>query len=275
MPKPVHVGDPFTYTITVTNIGPADAANVTVTDPLPAGLANPTVTATPGQPPPSPAGHLTATTPLLTHTAPGNTFTITVTGTIASSFTGTSIANTATVAARREHQLLRPGPPTRHCSSTDTTQVLQPAPITITKVTSNSTPKPGETFTYTVQVRNTSTTTTATATVNDTIPANLIDASWTCAAEHRLDLRHPPTGTGNITGVALTLLPLGVATFTITVTVDPAFQGGTITNTATATPGDHTVLRGRPDRGDVLSRRSGDGHPRPGPADHHQITHPD
>ena len=28
-PKPVHVGDPFTYTITVTNVGPADAANVT------------------------------------------------------------------------------------------------------------------------------------------------------------------------------------------------------------------------------------------------------
>ena len=41
--------------------------------------------------------------------------------------------------------------------------------------------------------------------------------------------------------MAVTLLPLGVATFTITVTVDPTFQGGTITNAATATPGDHTL----------------------------------
>ena len=240
-PKPVHVGDPFTYTITVTNNGPADAANVKVTDPLPTGLANPTVTTGNAT---IAGGVLNATIPLLPHTAPNNTFTITVTGTIASSFTGTSIANTATVAAGGNTNC-EAGSTDPACSATDTTQVLQPAPITITKVTSNSTPKPGETFTYTVQVKNTSTTTTATAVFNDTIPANLINASWTCAASAGSTCG-TSTGTGNITGVSLSLMPLGVATFTITVTVDPAFQGGTITNTATATPGVYTFCEANP-----------------------------
>ena len=95
-PKPVHVGDPFSYQITVANLGPADAANVTVTDPLPAGLANPTATATNGATATISGGTLTATKALLTHAAP-NSFTVTVAGTIADTFTGTSIENTATV----------------------------------------------------------------------------------------------------------------------------------------------------------------------------------
>ena len=89
-PKPVHVGDPFAYQITVANHGPADAANVTVTDPLPAGLANPTATATNGATATISGGTLTATKALLTHAAP-NAFTVTVAGTIADTFTGTSI----------------------------------------------------------------------------------------------------------------------------------------------------------------------------------------
>ncbi len=235
-PKPVHVGGTFTYTITVTNIGSGDAANVSVHDPLPAGLTGATATVTQGATGSTASisgGTLTAATPLLTH-GPPNTFVVTVTGTISSSFTGTSITNTATVEAGGNTNC-ESGSTDPNCSSTDTTEVLQPAPITITKVVSNSTPKPGATFTYTAEVTNTSTTTTATATVNDAIPANLINASWTCAPSTGSTCG-TTSGTGNITGVALTLEPLGVATFTITATVDPAFQGGTITNTATATP---------------------------------------
>jgi uncharacterized repeat protein (TIGR01451 family) len=79
-PKPVHVGGQFVYTITVTNLGPTDAANVMVTDPLPAQLANPTVTSGNAT---ITGGVLSATVPLLSHVAPNNTFTITVSGTIA------------------------------------------------------------------------------------------------------------------------------------------------------------------------------------------------
>jgi uncharacterized repeat protein (TIGR01451 family) len=242
-PKPVHVGGSFTYTITVTNVGSADAANVTVTDPLPAGFVPsppppPNPTATNGATASITNGVLTATKALLTHAAP-NSFTVTVTGTIASTFTGTEITNTATVQAPNTN--CPPSSQDPNCKDTDTTVVLQPAPITITKTASTATPKPGETFTYTVQVRNVSTTTTAVATINDVIPPELIDPSWVCGASTGSTCSVSGPVTGNIAGVTLTLAPQGAATFTITVTVDPTFQGGDITNAATATPGDNTV----------------------------------
>ena len=184
-----------------------------------------------------------------------------------SSFPGTSITNTATVKAPNTNCV--PGSTDPACSATDTTDVRQPAPITITKVTSNTTPKPGQAFTYTVQVTNTSATTTATATFNDPIPASLVNASWTCAASTGSSCG-TTSGTGNITNVALTLQPLGVATFTITVTVDPAFQGGPITNNATATPGTHTVCKVNPAATSCPADVHGDLDPRPGSADNHQ-----
>jgi uncharacterized repeat protein (TIGR01451 family) len=242
-PNPVHVGDPFTYTITVTNVRSADAANLTVRDPLPAGFVPstpppPNPTATSGATASIAGGVLTATLAVLTHRAP-NSFTVTVTGTIASTFTGTEITNTATVEAPNTNCPSSSQDP--NCKDTDTTVVLQPAPITIVKLVSTNTPRPGQTFTYTVQVRNTSSTTTATATVNDTFPPELVNASWTCAASTGSTCSETGPVTGNITDVALTLAPLGVATFIITVTVDPTFQGGQIVNTAIASPGDHTV----------------------------------
>ncbi len=238
-PDPVHVGDPLVYTITVTNAGPADAANVTVTDHLPAGFVPSGAVATNGATASIASGVLTAIKTLLTHAAP-NSFTVTVTGTIADTFTGTSIENTATVAAPNTN-CEPPSNDPENCEAPDATEVLQPAPIIISKTASTAAPKPGETFTYELQVRNTSTTTTATATINDSIPAGLIDPSWICAASTESSCSTTGPVTGNITGVVLTLLPLGVATFTITVTVSPTFQGGTITNAATAAPGDHTV----------------------------------
>jgi uncharacterized repeat protein (TIGR01451 family) len=234
----VNVGDPFTYTITVTNQGPGDAANVTATDPLPSGLLNPTATATPGVTVGISGGTLTATLPLFSHLAPDNTFTVAVTGTI-SATAGNSITNTAQVEAPNTN-CSPPGNDPVNCEDTDTAEVLPPAPISIVKETSNSTPKPGDTFLYTVQVRNESDTTTASATVSDPIPAPLVAGDWTCATTPSATPCSPASGTGDITNVALTLEPLDVATFTISVTVPADFQGGTLTNEAVATPGQHT-----------------------------------
>ncbi len=240
----VNAGAPFSYTITVTNTGGADAADVAVRDPLPPELTSPTAVVTSG-PPGSTATisgtTLTATAALLPH-APPNTLVITVSGTMGAPTTGTTVTNRATVVAGGNTNC--PAPPATastdpNCSSTVDTQVFPLAPINITKTVSNSTPRPGDTFTYTVQLTNTSDTTTALATVSDPIPPQLTSASWTCSASTGSTCA-TPNGTGNITGVGVTLLPLGVATFTITVTLPATYPGGPITNTATATPGTNT-----------------------------------
>jgi uncharacterized repeat protein (TIGR01451 family)/fimbrial isopeptide formation D2 family protein len=238
-PKPVNVGDPFEYTIVVTNDGPADAANVSMTDPLPSGLTGAAATATNGATVTITGGTVTATKTLLTHAAP-NSFTVTVTGSIDGSFTGTSIENTASVTAPNTNCVPASADPA-NCEATDQTDILQPAAITIIKKTSNPTPKPGATFLYTVQVTNTSSTTTASATVNDPIPAPLVGGIWLCSVIPLFGSCTPANGTGSITNVAVTLAPLSTATFTAFVTVPADYQGGTIDNTATATPGQYTV----------------------------------
>jgi uncharacterized repeat protein (TIGR01451 family) len=249
-PKPVEAGQPFHYTITVTNIGTADAADVTVTDPLPAGLLNPTVSsASPGVTHDISNGVLTAVAPLLSHTT-NNAFTVTVSGTIAKPFPGTGqeriLENTAHVHAPNTNcpDATATDP---LCEDTDRTVVLQPE-ILIRKVTSNATPKPGETYRYRVQIINTSGLATATATVSDPIPAPLTNATWVC----QTTTTSPPSscgtasGTGDITAVPITLAPGGLAVFTIRVTVPTDFQGGTILNIATATPTGPTVCANDP-----------------------------
>jgi uncharacterized repeat protein (TIGR01451 family) len=243
-PKPVEAGAPFTYTITVRNVGDSDAADVTVTDPLPAGLVNPSVTATPGVTAAISNGVLTATAPLLSRPPTGDTFTLTVRGTIAKPFSGTVLRNTATVQAPNTNC------PDENstdplCSSTDETEVLQPG-IVIRKVVSDRTPKPGETFRYHVLVFNRSSVATATATISDPIPPPLTGSTWTCRTTTPQSTCGTTAGTGDIVDVPLSLAPRGLAMFTITVTVPLDFQGGRIINTATATPTGPTICAEHP-----------------------------
>ena len=91
-PDPVTIGGTLTYTLVVTNNGPADATGVSVTDTLPAGVTFGTATPTQGSCVQA-AGVLTC--PLGTVLASATaTITITVTPTVPG-----SISNTATVSA--------------------------------------------------------------------------------------------------------------------------------------------------------------------------------
>jgi uncharacterized repeat protein (TIGR01451 family) len=259
---PVYAGDSFSYLLTVENLvgtdgqPPADAADVTLTDPLPAGLVNPaagtpTLKST-GAPITGAAATitgslLTATVPVL----PGNdSFTVTLQGSIANPLPAADnpLVNTASVTAPNTN-CDAAGDDPADCTDTTTNTVLEPATVTVTKTASQSALQPGEQFAYTVQVQNTSTTTAASATLADPIPAPLVPASttWTCSPSSG-SACGTAGGTGDIAGVALTLLPQGVATFEIEATVPATYQGGSFTNVATAAPGQHTVCQA-PDPG--------------------------
>lgn len=246
-PNPVNVGDGLTYKIDVDNTGGADAANVDVTDALPTGFTPTSANVTQGgmgSTATLSGQNLTASTPLL---SAGGTFEIEVHGTVDSSFTGTTITNNASVTADGNTNCpVMGGTDTSNCTTTWDTTVLQPAAIMLTKQTDASmTVKPGDQFTYQVVVTNTSNTTIANAHVDDAQPSNLSGFTWSCAATPAsggvpASTCAPASGTGDISADVV-LQPLGAATFTINATVDPTFQGGTITNAATATPGSHTV----------------------------------
>ena len=83
-PKPVHVGDPFSYQITVANHGHGRRRQRDADRPVAGRPGQPRQRRRPTERPyPSPGGGtLTATKALLTHAAP-NSFTVTVAGTIA------------------------------------------------------------------------------------------------------------------------------------------------------------------------------------------------
>ena len=104
------------------------------------------------------------------------------------------------------------------------------ADLSITKTDGQVSYIPGQPLTYTIVVTNDDTAdSVAGATVADTIPADLIGASWTCAAT-------PGSVCGSLSGagdIATTvdLAALGSATFTLTATAS-ASAAGSISNTA-------------------------------------------
>jgi len=94
-PNPVQAGNPLTYTIVVTNNGPAVAMNVKLTDTFPSGVAVTTVTQTGTAWSCLPAFTVTLQCTLGTFNS-GNSTTFTVIGTVAAGTTsGTKISNTA------------------------------------------------------------------------------------------------------------------------------------------------------------------------------------
>ncbi len=230
-------GTDGTYHLDVTNLGPSDAAGpVTVTDPLPAGetlvsagggtapdswsctsdgATPPTITCTLG----------TTGTPLALTTGPAAP-TIDLVVHLASSDTGT-LANTATVASPTADPV-----PANNTSTTDTPGVQALADLAITK-THTGDFTAGSDGTYDLTVTNNGPSDAAgPLTVTDTLPAEetfvpgTAGGGWTCTADTT------PGATVHCANPAGLASP-GTTSFSIGVHVDPAYTGGTITNTAT------------------------------------------
>jgi uncharacterized repeat protein (TIGR01451 family) len=109
------------------------------------------------------------------------------------------------------------------------------ADVSVTKNDGVSNVIVGATSVYTITIRNASSIlSVAGLPVEDSQPDDLSFTAWTCAASSGSSCQNP-TGTGPISS-AVTLAPLGTATYTVTALVDAASARTSITNTVSVNP---------------------------------------
>ncbi len=228
-PDTVMPGSNFTYTISVTNGGPDNAANATLSDTLPAGITFVSLSSPGGwscTPPAVGAGGLvTCSNPSLALTS-GDVFTLIV-KVDPSVAVGTVISNTATVGAATSD------PNNGDNSSTATTTVVGPsADVAVTKSGPNSV-TPGSDLSYTITVVNLGPSDATTVSLNDPLPAETTFVSlsspvgWSCSTP-------AVGGNGTVTCTIGSLSANASAVFTLVVHVSTDTPPGTfITNKAT------------------------------------------
>ena len=237
IPDPVAPSQPVTYTITVTNAGPATATSVLVSDTLPAGTVFMGASGTgwtcgvsPGVATCNRASLAVGTAPIITlvlgaPAAPGPlTNTVTVS---ASSTDPTSANNTATV--------------TTQVSNTPGT-----ADLSITKSDGGLEGRFGYPLAYTIAVTNGGPASVSGATVTDNFPPGLSGVTWTCTATAGSTC--PASGAGNL-AAPVSLLSGGTASFVTTGlvvagTLSPLMNTATVAAPATVvdpTPANNTA----------------------------------
>jgi uncharacterized repeat protein (TIGR01451 family) len=198
-----NVGSNVTFTVTVTNNGPNDAAGVSVADALPAGYA--LVSATPS------TGTYSSGTWTIGALANGASATLSITATVLASG---SYANTATASATTND------PNGGNNSATSTPVPVAQADLAVTKIVDNGTPIVGTNVTFTVTVTNNGPSAAAGVSVADALPAGYSFVSATPSVGSY------SSGTWTIGALANS----ASATLSITATVQAS---GPYTNTAT------------------------------------------
>jgi uncharacterized repeat protein (TIGR01451 family) len=241
-------GQAVTYTITVANAGPGVAEAVAVSDPVPAALHDVawTCAASPGSACASGgSGSIDDSVRLLA----GGTASYALTGTIDAAATGT-LANTATVSA-----LPGADPDPADNSATDTDTLTPQADLSVTKTDGSAVAIPGGLVTYGIGVANAGPSAVAGALVSDPLPPELSGATWTCSASPGSTCA--ASGSGGIAD-SVGLASGGLATYTLTASVDAAATG-TLSNTATvaAPPGVLDPTPGNDSANDTDSLLSG------------------
>ncbi|MDY9923191.1 hypothetical protein [Methanobacterium sp.] len=205
-----NVGQPFSYTITVTNNGPDTATDVQVTDGIPAGLTFNSYTASQGT-------YYYATEiwnvgPLVSGASAVLQLFVTPTASVA----GTTVTKNVTLINTNQ--------------TANATVVVPAAPVsdvTLTKTASNLAPNVGQQFSYTIIANNNGPGTATGVQVTDIIPAGLTFNSYTASQ-----------GTYNIaTGIwdVGTLINGASAVLQLFVTPTASVAGTTVINTANTT----------------------------------------
>ncbi|HEY2413809.1 MAG TPA: right-handed parallel beta-helix repeat-containing protein [Pirellulaceae bacterium] len=224
----VAPGGALTYTIVVSNAGPAAVTGATVTDIFPPNLTGTMFTAagsggasgfTNG------SGNLNQTVNL----PAGSSITYTVTGTASTTPSG-AITNTAAVTAPAG--VADANQANNVATDTDTfAPTTATTDLSITKSDGVSTVAAGGTLTYTIVVSNMGSAPVTGAAVTDVFPATLTGVTFTASGS--TGTSGFTNGTGNI-AQAVNLPVGGTITYTATGTVSPT-AAGAISNTATVT----------------------------------------
>lgn len=215
-PSPVSAGGLLTYTLDLTNLGPADAQNVSLTDPLPPPLSDGAYSLDNGgtwQP---------WTGSLALGTLPaGDHRQILLRGTVAQGTSGT-LTNTATVASDT------PDPRPENNESTALTPVDTAADLAVLKQVQPARVHPGETLTYTLQVTNAGPSAAQDVVLQDPLPAAILSPVFSADGGATWQ---PWSGTY----VLRTLLPGTTATLLLQGQVDPSTTASSLENTALVT----------------------------------------
>ncbi len=158
-PAEIVPGTNATYTITVRNLGPSNAADVVVTDITPSGMTFVSNTGACVTAFPCSLGNLGTI-------APNNSRTIQTTFAVPSNFTG-SASNTASVSSSTND------PTPNNDSSTATLAVTHKADLKLQKTVSNPAPVVGQNITYTITLTNDGASDAVNSVVRDQLPAGL------------------------------------------------------------------------------------------------------
>jgi uncharacterized repeat protein (TIGR01451 family) len=225
-PGTATAGGTIAWTITVTNNGPDAEQNPSFTDTLPAGttfnslVQNTGSTANCGTPAPNNPGTVNCSfSPFIS----GESAQFTLTANISPSFTGT-LNNTATATGANAD------PNTNNNSQTASATVSGSADLTINK-SGPASANAGTNITYTVTLTNSGPSAAASVSLTDAVPANTTFVSESQTAGPTFSCSAPaPGGTGTIT-CTIGSFPVGSATFSITVHINPGATGS-VTNTA-------------------------------------------
>jgi uncharacterized repeat protein (TIGR01451 family) len=229
-PASANAGTNITYTVTLTNSGPSNAANVSLTDAVPANTTFVSETQTTGPTfsctTPAVGGTGTITCTLGSMPVTSATFSITVNINAGASGTITNTANVSSTTADPN--------PSGNTPTVNTT-VTRSADVAVVK-TAPSAAVAGTTMTYNITVTNNGPSDAASVTMADTLPPNTTFVSETQPTGPAFICTNPSIGGTGTVSCSIAALTAGTtATFTITVQIALAAPVGPSSNTATVT----------------------------------------